>query len=173
MTVPFSGSTNGCLTGTNADFSQSATVGATANILDTNGEFWIGSTALNAGGTHINVGTITSTSLTVGYTSPNITIEALGTFPYVYPVVYPYFALSTDYYIAVDTSSARTIELPNAPSGKKVYIIKDRVGSAAAFNITITTPGGIVLIDGATSYTIAANYGAVQLLFNGSSYEVF
>ena len=42
----------------------------------TNGQLLIGSTALNAGGTHINVGNITSpdSSLTIGYSAPNITI---------------------------------------------------------------------------------------------------
>lgn len=48
--------------------------------LQTDGQLWIGSTALNVGNTHINVGTITSTggTITVTYASPNINIEAAG-----------------------------------------------------------------------------------------------
>ncbi len=44
--------------------------------MTTNGQLWIGSTALKVGGTHINVGSITSPlgTLTIGYSSPNITI---------------------------------------------------------------------------------------------------
>lgn len=92
---------------------------------------------------------------------------------YVQPGAYPYAALSTDYYIAVDSSAARTINLPNAPTSHKSYVIKDRVGTAAANNITITTPGGVVTIDGATTFLINTNFGAVNVIFNGTSYEVF
>lgn len=51
-----------------------------SNGLVTNGQLWIGSTALNAGGTHINVGTLTSPlgTLTIGYSSPNITLDLVG-----------------------------------------------------------------------------------------------
>lgn len=63
----------------NADFTQSDNQSATeANGLATNGQLWIGTTAVNAGGTHVNVGEITSSSLTIGYSSPNITIETAG-----------------------------------------------------------------------------------------------
>lgn len=51
-----------------------------AGVIATDGQLWIGTTALNAGGTHINVGTLTSpdSSLTIGYSSPNITLEVTG-----------------------------------------------------------------------------------------------
>lgn len=73
-----SGSVNGTIYGINADFSGDSPPGIPTNILDDDGEIWIGSTALNAGGTHINVGNITSSSLSIGYSSPNITIETNG-----------------------------------------------------------------------------------------------
>ncbi len=47
-------------------------------LITTDGQLIIGSTALNAGGTHLNIGQITSTTLTVGYSSPDITIETAG-----------------------------------------------------------------------------------------------
>lgn len=49
-------------------------------LITTDGELIIGSTALNAGGTHLNIGEITSPggSITVGYSSPNITIDVVG-----------------------------------------------------------------------------------------------
>ncbi len=75
------GSKNDVLVGKNADFSQAGAPNATtseANGLATNGQLWIGTTALNAGSTHVNVGAITSTTLTVGYSSPNITINSPG-----------------------------------------------------------------------------------------------
>jgi hypothetical protein len=49
--------------------------------LFTDGQVWIGTTALNVGGTHINVGTITSSTLTIGYSSPDITIDISGGTP--------------------------------------------------------------------------------------------
>lgn len=63
----------------NADFTQADNQAPTeANGLVTNGQLWIGSTSTNAGGTHINVGTLTSPggSVTIGYSSPNITLES-------------------------------------------------------------------------------------------------
>jgi len=61
----------------NVDFSGGVT--PTGQILS-NGQMLIGTTAVNAGGTHINVGTITSPSatLTIGYSSPNITLDLAG-----------------------------------------------------------------------------------------------
>jgi len=60
----------------NADFTAANnTSPSEANGLATNGQMWIGTTNVNAGGSHVNVGNITSPdgSLTIGYSSPNIT----------------------------------------------------------------------------------------------------
>lgn len=77
------GSKNDVTVAKNADFSQAGAPNATsgeANGLITNGQLWIGSTAINAGSTHINVGTLTSPSgtLSIGYSSPNITVDLSG-----------------------------------------------------------------------------------------------
>lgn len=63
----------------NFDFTQADNQApAESNGLATNGQLWIGTTAVNVGGTHINVGTLTSpnASIAIGYSSPNITIQA-------------------------------------------------------------------------------------------------
>lgn len=86
----------------------------------------------------------------------------------------PYVVLDTDEFLGVTTSSiAITVELPNAPTVGRVYIIKDISGSAVAHNITVTTVGGVVLIDAATTYVMNAAFEAVQVLFNGTKYLVF
>lgn len=71
---------NDVVYGTNVDFSGAGGgQGGNATLL-TNGQMLIGSTALNAGGTHINVGTLTSplNTVSIGYSSPNITIDIAG-----------------------------------------------------------------------------------------------
>ena len=73
---------NGVVNAKNADFTQTNPFSADeSNGLVADGELWIGSTATNAGGTHINVGQLTSPdgSITIGYSSPNITLQASGT----------------------------------------------------------------------------------------------
>lgn len=63
----------------NGDFSGSPDP-QSLNGLQTNGQLWVGSTALNAGNTHINVGSLTSPfgTVTIGYSSPNITLDIAG-----------------------------------------------------------------------------------------------
>ncbi len=75
-----SGFTNEVVNAKNVDFSGGSPVAAK---LVANGQMLIGATALNAGGTHINVGTLTSpdASVTIGYTSPNITLQVVPSTP--------------------------------------------------------------------------------------------
>lgn len=86
----------------------------------------------------------------------------------------PYTATATDFYIATNsTAGPITIRLPNAPTTNRMFIIKDRFGQDAINNVLVTTVGGVVTIDGLTTYTMNSNYQAINLLFNGTSYEVF
>lgn len=86
----------------------------------------------------------------------------------------PYTAIATDYYISCDvTAGVISVLLPNAPTTGRTFVIKDKVGLAATSNITITTVGGVVLIDGATSFVMNTAYEAANLVFNGTSYEIW
>jgi hypothetical protein len=87
----------------------------------------------------------------------------------------PYTVLTSDYYLSVDCSGgAVTLNFPNAPTFKQIWIIKDRTGNASTSNITITTPGATVTIDGLTSYVMTSNYQAINLLANASpTYEIY
>lgn len=96
------------------------------------------------------------------------------TITYVQTATTPYVALSTDIFIGIDSSGgARQVNLPNAPATGRIFAVKDYTGSAATNNITVTTVGGVVLIDGAATYVLNTNYQSIQLIFNGTSYEVF
>lgn len=86
----------------------------------------------------------------------------------------PYVVLSTDEYLSCDVSlGVLTIRLPDAPTTGRVVIVKDSGGDSATNNITVTTVGGAVNIDGATTFVMNTAYEATNFLFNGTSYEVF
>lgn len=142
--------------------------------LATDGQVIIGSTAGVPAAATLSAGT--GISITNG--SNTITIASSGTTNLtVTPVNHgasPYTVLITDDFLAVDTSGGVvTVKLPNAPATGKVYIVKDSKGTAVASNISVTTVGGVVTIDGQTTYTMATNYQSIQVIFDGTSYEVY
>lgn len=103
--------------------------------------------------------TITSTTALLAYVAVNST---------------PYVVLPTDNYVSVDTSAlAITIRLPNAPTTGEVFYIKDRTGNAATNNITVTTVGGVVTIDGGTTFIMNTARESIGVIFSGTAYEVF
>lgn len=86
----------------------------------------------------------------------------------------PYTVLSTDEFLAVNTSGGVvTIDLPNTTTTGRVITVKDSNGTSNTSNISITTPGGTVTIDGQTTYTISTNYQSITVVFDGTNYEVF
>jgi len=105
-----------------------------------------------------------------------ITISSSGTTPSNYTNVNtsPYVVLGTDEYLSVDSSGGPiTIQLPNVATLSRVFTIKDRTGSAATNNITVTTVGGAVNIDGATTFVMNTAYESINVIGNSSTYEVY
>lgn len=157
-----------------AVISGTTTTSALTSLALTDGQIVIGSTtgapaaATITAGTNVSIvndhNSITisadTTSQTVHYTNVNSS---------------PYTVLSTDFYLSVDCSAgAITLNFPNAPDPNRIWVIKDRTGSAVTHNITITTPGGTVTFDGAATYVMKTNYQAVQLMANAApTYEVY
>lgn len=79
-----------------------------------------------------------------------------------------------DFIMAVsDTSVPRTVTVRNLSNTGQAFVIKDTSGNASVNNITVTTPGGTVTIDGQTSITIDKNYGSIAVWFDGTSYWSF
>lgn len=143
----------------------------------------VGSTAkvvtLGTAGTANQLGTATitaGTNITVTPGANTITISANPDLDLTYTNVNttPYVVLSTDQFLGVDCSGGViTIQLPNAPGTGRVVVIKDRTGSANTNAIMVTTVGGAVNIDGATSYTMNTQYAAISVLFDGTTYQIF
>lgn len=119
-----------------------------------------------------NINVVGGTNIQTSGAASTLTVRS-DIITYVQPGAYPYNATPTDYFISVDTSVARTIRLPNAPPTGKTYVIKDRTGGAGVHNITVTTVGGVVLIDGQTSQLMNDNFQSIEVVFNGTSYEIF
>ncbi len=129
--------------------------------------------AVPAGGILNIVG---ASGITTSAAGDTVTISATGADVLAYTNVNtsPYVVLSDDEYLGVDSSGgAITVQLPDAPSTGRVYYIKDRTGSADTNNITVTTVGGAVNIDGATSFVMNTEYQSVNVLFDGSTYQIF
>lgn len=82
-----------------------------------------------------------------------------------------YTALSTDYFLCVDTfTHSTTITLPVGILGT-VYIIKDCSGNSATNPITIQGTGG-QLVDNSASAVINTNFGGIEVIFNGTEWSI-
>jgi hypothetical protein len=142
----------------------------------TNGQLPIGST-----GADPVLATLTAgANITITNGAGSITIAAnagAATINYVSTTSTTYVALSTDDYISARIGEPNpdiTIQLPNAPTTGRVFTIKDRNGQSNGSNIHVTTVGGIVTFDGSAIYTFPAQlYFAINVIFNGTNYEVF
>ncbi len=129
--------------------------------------------ASEAGGV-INV--VGGTGIVTSGAGNTITIDANGNVNYVAIDITdsPYSALSTDYYISVDVNGGPiTVRLPNAPATGRVFVVKDSEGLAAVSNITVTTVGGVVNIDGSTSFVMNTAHQAASFIFGAAGYEIF
>jgi len=83
----------------------------------------------------------------------------------------PYTVLTTDHIILMDTNlfaSPMTVNLPNSATDGQSWTIKDWSGAASSFNITVTTVGGSVTIDGSTTVVMAVNYESITVAWSVS-----
>ena len=131
---------------------------------------------MTSGSDQLGTATLTAgTGISITPTANTITISSSGAAPSITSVTTsPYTVLSSDYFLAVTTSSiAITILLPNAPSTSTVYVVKDKTGNASTNNITVTTVGGTVLIDGSATFTMNTPYESITVIFDGVGYEIW
>lgn len=112
-----------------------------------------------------------------------ITVELTGTTIVYVAVTHngvnpsPYVVQPLDTFISCDTTSITpgliSIELPNSTTLNREVTIKDRTGAASTNNILLTTVGGIVNIDGETTYILNGNFDSATVIWNGLSWEVY
>lgn len=87
------------------------------------------------------------------------------------PVSYPVTLVAGDFNktFLIDTSAARTINLHAAATNFKITI-KDIVGTASTFPITLV-PNGAQKIEGvAANYTLESDYGTWAIIFDGTDW---
>ncbi len=148
------------------------TAGAGAGLSSNTDELFITDTGVGAAsyGSATQVGSFTVNSRGQLTAAANVPI-AIGGFAFgsnlTAPGAYPYLVLSSDLLVMVDTSSARTINLPAAVAKHAVFI-KDVTGGAFANNVTIT-PDGSEKIDTTGTLVLANNFDSVFLAGTGIS----
>lgn len=181
------GTKNDTLIGKNADFSQAGGPNATSgetNGLVTNGQLWIGSTALNIGGTHINVGSLTSpdSTVTIGYATPNITLTAGASVPTTFatdsgnavPAGNILNVLGRSGSKTGGSGSTVTVRSPPYADLGSSNSVTLNSGTFATAAITITTPVTAGLSDGdlleivATNGVVVIQLAATQVAHLGS-----
>lgn len=74
------------------------------------------------------------------------------------------------YFVNASNSTAKTINLPAAPTANNYVVIKDKKGDAATNNITIQGNGK--LIDGVASILINGNNQAYTLKYDGAAWNL-
>lgn len=142
-------------------------VGSVASVVSISGN-QLGQTTIT-GGTGISI-TPGANTITISATS----FSNIVNYTAIDDTDSPYAVTASDYYISADsTAGTVTVQLPNAPSTGRVFAIKDQAGTSATNNITVTTVGGAVNIDGSTSFVMNTAYESIQVIFNGSAYEVY
>lgn len=162
-----SGSGNGQQNATYIAGISGVNVGSTAVVATVAGTGQIGTATITAG-TNVTVTTGANT-ITIAANTGSFTLNYTG----VNHAASPYTVLAADDYISADvTAGVISILLPNAPATGRVFTIKDKVGLAGTSNITVTTVGGAVTIDGSTSFVMNTAYQAISVIFNGTSYEI-
>ena len=180
---------NDILFSVNADYSNalSGTGASTTGQLLTNGQLWIGSTATNAGGTHVNVGTITSPggTVTIGYSSPNITLDVNGSLVgetitgdsggALSPTLGNWNILGRSGSKTSGTGSTLTVNSPPYADVAGSGSVTLNSGSFATNAITLTTPVTAGLADGdliefiATNGVLVIQLAATQVAHLGSA----
>jgi hypothetical protein len=156
--IQISGTTSATLNLTNC--SMAATLNPTATIQHTNL-----SAASNFGGTNLLGSNVTQD---VGLAMAGNVFNARRSGATTVTVT------AIDYYIGLTSNSgAVQVNMPTPTAINQTFIIKDEAGTANTKPVTVTTVGGTITFDGATTYVMNAAYQSVSLVWDGSNYFIY
>lgn len=175
-----SGFENDVMYAKNADFTQLDNQNVSENNgLITNGQLWIGTTSVNAGGTHINVGTLVSpdSSITFGYSSPNLTATVSGgttTGKTVTGDTGGALAPTAGNWNFLMATSANSTTSANGTASTLRFTLSDSLantilGSNSSGSRTITTANGNVGLGGGTLLALSSGSANVVLGVNSGN----
>lgn len=82
-----------------------------------------------------------------------------------------YIVVETEDYMTFVQASGAIVVLNAAPEMWETHVIKDAIGAAAGIPIEVFGSGD--LIDGAASVSIAANWAAITVVYNGTFWGVY
>lgn len=83
----------------------------------------------------------------------------------------PYAVLAADQAILVDSTAAVvTVTLPAAPLTNRRIEVKDKLGQAAAFAITVDGNGKN--IDGVATQVLNVPYASITIIYNGTQWNI-
>lgn len=118
-------------------------------------------------------GTYVANNLTVGGTLTAASIVSASIIPTRTPITGAYTLSLNDYIIGIRGTGVGTIQLLTAASTSgRMYVIKDEIGTGAAYP-TLIKPSGSNLIEGQTGYYVNANRMAVSIYSDGSGWQIF
>ena len=81
-----------------------------------------------------------------------------------------YTILKTDHIIDCNRAGVIGLTLPNTPRFGQVFVVADGSGGASGNTITINDSGSGITVNGTTSITITADYGRLDIYYNGTEY---
>lgn len=101
-----------------------------------------------------------------GYYLPKATSKLLA---FSNPSTSPYTIVTEDTVLVQNHAGTFTVNLPISPTAGFNVIIKDFAGVALANPINVVAAA---LIDGVSPFVINTNYGAVRVIYNGSTWSI-
>ena len=116
---------------------------------------------------------ISNASLLIGMREPSAAGPSIGlVYKRTAVTTTPYAIAITDEYLGVDTSVARTLNLPAAGMVQgQTYTVADETGNAMVNNITLQATGGF-LVDGWAYWLIDTNYAVMSVIWTGTAWKV-
>lgn len=167
--VEFNGDTNSCVYGTGAG--TFVECGFTNN--NSGGSFY--GIDLSGSVSLVN-GYLTGSSLPIDFVSPTTPLATNfvtvgNTLKAVRSAADVVGSVGVNYIGITNTAAPRSVVINPGPVDYQIFVV-DESGGAGTNNITVSTFGGVGLINGAATFVISQNYGSALFHYNGTDWFV-